>query len=221
MRATILVGSGRYQDRWHDFAATGQATARALERLGIEARMRAFKPEGVAEIEQSDLLVVNSGNGAYSVASDGPESGWIDAFDHLRSYRARGGPILALHAASNSLEGLPEWPEWIAGSWERGVSMHPPIGEATVAVSPVPHPITHEMEGFTLYDEMYSYLKTTPAARVLLTHRFEGTDHPLVWASESDGARAVYDALGHSPRAFDSEGRFDLFAREVGWLLRR
>ena len=54
---------------------------------------------------------------------------------------------------------------------------------------------------------------------MLLHHEHEGTEQPLVWAVEQDGARTVYDALGHDVRSFASPGRTDLLQREVRWLL--
>lgn len=221
MKATILAGSGRYQDRWHDFTATAVEVGNALTALGADVRVRAFKPGGVQDVEDADLLVVNSGVGEYTAVSDGPEEDWAEAFDTLRRFRARGGPILALHAASNTLDGLDEWREWIGGRWVRGTSMHPPIGDSLVEVTDVDHEITTGFTDFTLYDEMYSYLEAYPGSDVLLSHSYNDLVHPLVWAVERNGARSVYDALGHGVRAYDAPERLELLRREVDWLVAR
>ena len=219
MKVTILSGSGRYQDQWHDFTATSVEVARALSALTDDIAVRSLKPQGVRDVADADLLVVNSGLGGYSEIADGTEDEWVEAFATLRAYRARGGPILALHAAANSLDGLDEWPTWIGGRWNREVSMHPPIGTSRVHVSDPQHPITHQLSDFTLHDEVYSYLDVDPESRVLLDHSFEGRDHPLLWTRERDGARSVYDALGHDVRSFASPERVDLLRREATWLL--
>lgn len=127
--------------------------------------------------------------------------------------------MLALHAAANTLDGLAEWPRWIGGRWNRERSMHPPIGAARVEVSDDGHPITAGLDAFNLLDERYCHLEVFAGSRVLLHHEHEGTQQPLVWVSESDGARAVYDALRHDVRSFDSVSRVDLIRREVRWLL--
>ncbi|GAA1430100.1 hypothetical protein GCM10009616_13780 [Microlunatus lacustris] len=220
MKATILSGSGRYQDEWHDFTATSFEVARTLEALDLQVAVRAFKPQAVlADVPDSDLLVVNSGCGEYQGSSDGPEDAWVPAFQVLRDHRARRRPVLALHAASNTLDGLDEWTQWIGGRWNRERSMHPPIGQARVEVSDGDHPITAGLEAFTLHDERYCHLDRFPGSRVLLHHEHEGRAEPLVWVAERDGARAVYDALGHDVRSFASGGRVDLLQREVRWLL--
>ena len=220
MKATILSGSGRYQDEWHDFTATSVEVARALEPLGLEVAVRAFKPRGVlADVPDADLLVVNAGCGEYHASSDGPEDAWAEAFGVLRDHRARRRPLLALHAATNTLDGWAEWPEWVGGRWDRERSMHPPIGDARVEVTDGDHPVTAGLDAFTLHDERYSHLDLYPGSRVLLHHDLEGSRQPLVWVTESDGARTVYDALGHDARSFASPARVDLLQREVRWLL--
>jgi hypothetical protein len=220
MKITILSGSGRYQDEWHDFTATSVAVARVLEPLGSQVAVRAFKPRGVIEdVPDADLLVVNSGSGAYHASSDGPEAAWSEAFQVLRDHRARRRPLLALHAASNTLEDLDEWPEWVGGRWDRKRSMHPPIGSARVDVTDRSHPITAGLEPFTLHDERYCHLDRYPGSHVLLHHEHEGGQHPLVWVVERDETRTVYDALGHDVRSFASAERVDLLRREVRWLL--
>ncbi|RLP77427.1 ThuA domain-containing protein [Mycetocola tolaasinivorans] len=221
-KITILTGSGQYQDRWHDFTATGYRVAQVLQEAGHEVVLRALKPQGILEeLEDTDLLVVNSGFGEYTEVSDGPREEWDEAFAALRAYRARKAPILALHAASNSLDGLEEWHQWIGGEWVRGTSMHPPIGVSHVQVSDADHPITEGFADFHPYDEMYSYLEAYPGSRVLLTHDYADLTHALVWTTEQDGARTVYDALGHGVQAFDTPERHDLLRREVDWLLAR
>jgi len=220
MKITILSGSGRYQDRWHDFTATSVEVARALRALTDDIAVRSLKPQGVRDVRDADLLVVNSGLGCYSEVADGPEDEWAEAFATLREYRARQGPILALHAAANSFDGLDEWPTWIGGRWNRSASMHPPIAAARVQVTDHRHPITRGLTDFTLHDELYSYLDVDPESRVLLDHSYEGRDHALLWTVERDGARSVYDALGPDVRSFASVDRIELLRRAAGWLLR-
>lgn len=220
MKVTILSGSGRYQDEWHDFTATSVEVARCLQPLGLEVAVRAFKPQGVLQdAPDADLLVVNSGSGEYHRNSDGPDEAWAEAFQVLRDHRARARPLLALHAASNTLDGLDEWPTWVGGRWDRERSMHPPLGPARVEVSDDRHPVTAGLPPFTLHDERYCHLDLYPGSRVLLHHEHEGSTQPLVWVSERAGARVVYDALGHDVRSFASQARVDLLQREVRWLL--
>ena len=125
-----------------------------------------------------------------------------------------------MHAASNSLDGLDEWPQWIGGRWNRQYSMHRPLGDAQVELSDQDHPITTGLRRFVVHDERYSHLDVHHGVRRLLHHEHEGVDHPLVWVHEVDGARAVYDALGDDVASYQSAERVELIQREVRWLLR-
>ena len=218
-KVVVLSGTGRYQDRWHDFTATSVEVAKVLEAAGAVVAVRSFQPGGVREVEQADLLVVNAGRGEYVEFNDGPEEDWLEAFDVLRRYRARSGPILALHAAANSVDGLDEWPGWVGGRWNRTTSMHPPIGRASVRVADRGHPITEGLADFALYDERYSYLDLYEGSEVLLEHHHDGRNHPLAWAVDGESGRTVYDALGHGVESYASAERVDLLRREVRWLV--
>lgn len=217
-RAIILTGADRYDGRWHDHAATSQRIAGALAGVGIDAFIRGTRPRSLRDPIEADLLVVNAANGARS-EDDASDEEWEGAFDQLRRYVANGGPLLALHLSSAAFREFPEWREWIGGAWIAGTSMHPPISDATVAIQTGAHPIVAGVDDFTVFDEMYSFLEQDPGNTVLATHRYEGIDHPLAWARESGSGRAVYDALGHDVRSYDSPERVRLLQREALWLL--
>lgn len=217
-RAVILSGAGRYQDAWHDFAATSAEVARVLTGMGLRVAVRPLAPAGVAQVRDSDLLVVNAG-GKGDVPDDESEEAWAEAFATLTAFRERGGPLLGLHASTMTLRDWPAWTGWIGGLWVEGRSMHPPIGQAQVMVSDPEHPITRRLADFAVLDERYSLLDRDPAARVLLHHEHDGAREPLVWVLDDAGGRRAYDALGHDARSFASPARVDLLQREVRWLL--
>jgi uncharacterized protein len=176
----------------------------------------------VAAVSRAHLLVVNAGGGNPDAPAEADAAwggAWDGAFAALREQRAAGTPVLGLHTAANTLHGFAEWPRWLGGRWVRGRSMHPPLDEAHVEVSDPHHAVTAGLAPFTVVDERYCFLDRTPQARVLLHHDHQGAPEPLVWAVEQDGARVVYDALGHDVRSYASPGRVDLLRREVRWLL--
>ena len=219
MRVTILSGAGPYADPWHDFPATSAAAARALHPLGLDVAVVPLVPETVGTaVAGSDLVVVNAGGGDPDAPQE-VDDAWGPAFQALRTHRAAGRPLLGLHTAANTLQGLDDWPVWLGGRWVRGRSMHPPIGDARVEVSDADDPVTAGLAPFTVLDERYCFLDRSPGAHVLLHHDHEGRSEPLAWLTEQDGARAVYDALGHDVRSYASPERADLLRREVRWLL--
>ena len=216
-KAIILSGADRYDGRWHDHAATSQRVAEILADVGFDARIRACHPRAFGELATADLVIVNAASGTPG-PEDASDEEWARAFDLLSEYVERGGPLIALHLASSSFREIPEWADWIGGAWVDGTSMHPPIADSRVEVRTDTHPIVAGFTDFDLYDEMYSYLELQPGNAVLATHRFEERDHPLIWAREAGSRRAVYDALGHSVRAYDSAERIRLLQREALWV---
>jgi uncharacterized protein len=216
-KAVILSGADRYDGRWHDHAATSQRVSEVLPGVGFDARIRACHPRAFGDLAAADLVVVNTASGTPG-AEDASDEDWAHAFVLLSEYVARGGPLIALHLASSSFREIPEWAGWIGGAWIDGTSMHPPIAHAHVDVRTDTHPIVAGLIDFDIYDEMYSYLDLRPGNAVLATHRYEERDHPLAWARESGSRRAVYDALGHGVRAYDSPQRTRLLQREALWV---
>jgi len=216
----LLSGAGAYSDPWHDFAQTSARIAETIRELGVAVELSEDLEGGLARLEPAssrvDLLVVNAGNPASNglVPDTDP-----DATAGLTTFLARGGPILAVHAAANTLPDVEAWEAAIGGRWIRGTSTHPPRSRTVIDVCTDAHPIVAGMADFEVDDERYSYLRTGEDIVVLTQHRFQDQLHPICWARESHGSRAVYDGLGHGVQSYESADRRDLLHRSVRWLL--
>jgi len=212
----VLSGAGRYADAWHDFPATSARLAEIVAGPGRHVRVIDDVESGLARLDGTDLLVVNLGSSA-----DGePNPSGAAAIDGLRTYLDRGGPVLAVHAAAMAFTTETCWSQMIGGHWIRGTSMHPPYGPAHLTLVGSDHPITAGLGDLELPDERYSYLATEPGITVLYEHEHDGLQHPVIWALESGGRRAVYDGLGHALPAYDDAAHCRLLRQAVGWLLR-
>ncbi|WP_337059725.1 ThuA domain-containing protein [Kineococcus sp. G2] len=218
-RALVLVGRGRYQDRWHDDAATGHRVAAVLAEVGLEPELRGTAPDALDATDGLGLLVVVAGTGRVEAEWDGGDQVWAPFHARLAALVAEGGvPLLALHQAANTFTDTPGWADLVGGRWVPERSMHPPIGPALFR--PVPgeeHPVVAGLGPVEAFDERYCLLETAPTARVLLTTDHEGTEHPVVWQAGGPG-RVLYDGLGHDTRSYDSPSRRELLRREVAWL---
>lgn len=217
-RALVLAGRGRYEDPWHDHAATSHVVAGLLGEQGVDAQVRSTFPDAFGDLGAFDLVVVNAGRGRPDPGFDGDDAAWAPAHEAVRAYAAAGGALLGLHQAANAFADSPHWAALLGGRWVPGTSWHPPQDVATF--TPVgDHTVVGGLGPVVADDERYRDLVVEPSSRVLLTARHEGTDHPVAWASA--GARAVYDGLGHGVESYASPSRRELLRREVDWLLNR
>lgn len=220
--ALLLSGTGRYSDPWHPFAETSAAVAGMLEEHGLSVDTADDVDTALEGLQDSaawpDLLVVNVGlprDGGTSPGTDAATAG-------LEAWIAGGRPLLALHCSSTSFADTDSWEKALGGRWVRDVSMHPEYGPAHILLEgsfPVGIP------DFTVDDERYSWLRTSPDVVVHARHEHEGHLHPLMWSLERDTpagtatARSFYDALGHDAASYSSLEHRELLTRAVDWLL--
>ena len=216
--ALVLVGHGRYEDPWHDHAATSHALATLLAADGWEVTLRSTFPDALDDVTPPDLLVVNAGSGRPDPAFDGDDDAWLPFHDRRAALVSSGVPVLAVHQSANTFVDDPRWAELLGGRWDDGVSWHPPIGDAAFRVVDGAHPVTATLGGspLTAYDERYLDLVRDASVHVLAVARHDGVDHPVVWVAP--GGRAVYSALGHDVRSYGSPSHRTLLRAAAAWL---
>lgn len=213
--ALVVSGSGPYADAWHNFPATSARLAAVVADAGCRVTVTEDVEAALADPDGADLLVVNVGN----PADPRPEAAMDAAAAGMARHLAAGGGLLGVHASATSLTGMPEWPALLGGRWVRGRTMNPPLEDCLVSVTDAAHPVSADLQDFTVLDERYSYLETRPDVTVLYDHHFEDARHSLVWAREAGPGRVVYDALGHDVTSYDSPGHRALLERSIRWLL--
>ncbi|MZD10706.1 ThuA domain-containing protein [Streptomyces sp. SID5785] len=218
-RGLLLGGGGRYADPWHPFAETDAALVDVAREAGVvldpltdvDAALRGF-----AEGALPDLVVVNLGQ----PRDGGPAPSDAVAAAGLARLLAGPTPVLAVHSSTTCFPGDAVWEAGLGGTWVQGRTMHPPFGRADVLVADDAHPVTAGVGDFALDDERYTFLRHTPAARVLLAHEHEGRRHPLLWVhTRRGGGLTVYDALGHDARSYASAAHRTVLRRSLDLLL--
>lgn len=211
----VLSGAGAYADPWHQFVATSARLAGIVADAGHSVEVTDDVEEALRQPGSCRLLVINLGNPIRPLPAD--------AVDVLRAglvgHCAAGGAMLGMHSTLTALPDQLDWSRLLGGVWIRGRTMHPPRGDATIQLAGSEHSITAGLADFAVEDERYSYLHTEPGIEVLYEHDHDGHRHPLVWAWQPDGYRAVYDALGHDVASYDSPGHQALLQRSIRWLL--
>ncbi|WP_210507100.1 ThuA domain-containing protein [Naasia sp. SYSU D00057] len=210
--SALLLTGGRdpFVDPWHPFAETAPRIAAVLESAGLAVEVSDRVAERLADLSGVDLLVVSAPEPA-ALVPDGVRQA---ARRGLQAHLARGGAVAGVHIGAVGLLGLPEWRSAIGARWGEH-TMHPPLGPADLDV--VPGPATEGIESCSVIDERYTRLEMDPGAEVLISHRHDGREHPLLWRRERDGVRSVGDALGHDTRSFDSGEHVELLRRSFAW----
>jgi len=213
MRALIAVGTGRYADPWHPFAENGARVAEILADDGWTVEVDPNLDHALTALEGVDLLVVAAGDPWAETVVSAPaasQQGLVDA-------TARGLGILALHTATASLRGYPEWAALLGAVWLPEVSMHPPYEDAAQVRVLADHALADGLADFTVSDERYARLQLVGRSEVLADHAHEGERYPLIWTREVGAARVAYDALGHDTRSYDSEPHREIVRRLARW----
>jgi type 1 glutamine amidotransferase len=227
-RIVILAGRGRYEDPWHDHAATSHRLALLLAWLDVGDRpasvdVRSTFPDALEDLDDVDLLVVNAGTSwpGFREAGIGPDdAAWSDFHARLAGWSRAGGRLLAVHQAANTFGDAPGWEAVLGGRWVEGESMHPPIGPARAELAGGTHPITDGLDAVEAFDERYCRLRVAPSSQVLgWVADDDGDRHPVLWANEAHGGRTVYSGLGHDVRSYDSPSHRELLLRAATWLL--
>lgn len=147
----------------------------------------------------------------------------------LRDYIEAGGGFIGIHAAGDGSHADWSWyQDNILGTAFTGHTLIPHKQEATIALQ-VDHPVISGLPPrWQHYDEWYAFDRTPAAsgATVLATvdestykpGKFSMTpDHPIIWAKDLGKGRALYSALGHSARSFETPEYRQLLTQAIRW----
>lgn len=173
------------------------------------------------QLKRFSVVVLNSTSGDFLTR---------DQRRALAKFVARGGGIVALHAAGDSSHTDRWYTDTIIGAEYLG---HPlgndQFQSARIMVDRPDHPA---MAGVTLpwspVDEWYSYAASPAARGMIVLARVDeasyrpgaklamGT-HPVIWINPSTNGRVFYSALGHSPESYDDPNYRRILANAIRW----
>lgn len=143
---------------------------------------------------------------------------------------ARGGGVVALHAAGDNSHTAPWYTKTIIGTKFTG---HPggkdQFQSARVIIDQPRHPI---MDGVTLpwapVDEWYSFDANPQIHGMTVLARIDEASyrpgaklmmgiHPVIWINPATKGRVVYSALGHLPESYDDPNHRRILANAIIW----
>ena len=152
-----------------------------------------------------------------------------EARDAICQHLRGGGALLALHTATICFDDWPQWGEMVGARWVWGQSGHAPFGGVDVNFDAAKAgDIAQGLPAFQCEDEVYENMWMAPDVRPLAHARNQTTAGgqpgpwtPVLWTREWEGARVVYDALGHNAKSLDHPVHRQLIARAAAWALGR
>jgi type 1 glutamine amidotransferase len=147
-----------------------------------------------------------------------PEPG-KEAKTGLLNYVRDGGGLVALHFACSAFQDWDEYAVLLGRVWKKGVGGHGPYGEFTVNIKATDHPITRDMQDFTIQDELYAKLSGEEEIEVLASaySDWSGRVEPIVFAKTYGRGRVVQNVLGHSMDSKQNPAYQQLLVRSLQW----
>ena len=134
---------------------------------------------------------------------------------------------VGVHSAADTEYAWPFYGELVVAPF----AGHPDIQPATIVVEGLGHPAMSGVPSpWTATDEWYDFARNprdVSGVQVLATidpasyaGSAMGDDHPMIWAHERLGGRAVYTALGHVAARWQEPAFVDHVTASVRWTLR-
>lgn len=224
-RAVLIVSK---TNGWRHIEHIPQSNS-VLAEIAREQARQSYVTENAAvfndaQLRRFSVVVLNSASGDFLT----PEQ-----LEALKRFVARGGGLIALHAAGDDSHKAPWYIDTIIGTRFIG---HPggedQFQAARVVVDRPSHPV---MAGVKLpwspTDEWYSFASNPAARGMTVLARIDEASyrpgdklamgaHPVIWTNPSAKGRVVYSALGHKPAAYNDPNYRRILANAVRWAAR-
>jgi type 1 glutamine amidotransferase len=136
----------------------------------------------------------------------------------------KGKNMVFLH---HSLASYPDWPEFtqiLGGKYlEKATATHGPSSykhdvEVPVSIINKKHPITFNMNDFTIHDEVYGNFLVIPNVTPLLITTHPESSPVIGWTNQYKKARIVYLQSGHDHYAYENANYRKLVYRSILWV---
>lgn len=177
-----------------------------------------------AQLQRFTVVVLNSASGDFMTP---------DQREALQRFVARGGGVVALHAAGDNSHKEPWYVDTIIGTRFIG---HPggedQFQAARVIVDRPDHPVMASVRlPWSPTDEWYSFANDPATRGMTILARIDEASyrpgaklamgaHPVIWINPRAKGRVVYSALGHTPAAYQDPNYRRILANAIRWAAR-
>jgi uncharacterized protein len=221
-RAVLIVSK---TNGWRHFEHIPHSNA-VLAEIAQDLGRKSFTTENGAVFNDAQLrhfsvVVLNSASGTFLT----PEQ-----LGALERFVARGGGVVALHAAGDDSHKEPWYDATILGTTFIG---HPGgedhIQRARVVVDQPRHPVMAGVtQPWTATDEWYSFSGDPSARGMTVLARVDEASyrpgaklamgrHPVMWINPRAKGRVFFSALGHDPEAYDDPNYRRILTNAIRW----
>lgn len=128
-----------------------------------------------------------------------------------------GGGYVGVHCAADFSSFIEESDEELVSFVGGDFIDHPEQSEFAVRIR-ADHPITTDLDDFTVYDEPYNLQWNDDVDVLARMDHPELGDVPVVWTRTEDAGRVCYCSLGHTNRAFEHPSFQRLVTRAIRWV---
>jgi type 1 glutamine amidotransferase len=226
MARNLILAGGVY----HPVEETGAPLVGILRNAGLESEVTADVEGGLARLARGEFERLTVACLRWTMTQNEKyapfRAEWALSLSQagraaISDYLASGRGLLAIHAAPISFDDWPQWPRLLGIGWRWGVSHHPPCAPASMRKA-AEHPITADMQPFTVADEIYSALNIEPWMQPVAEARHADMPEwrPVVFAGEHAGCRRAWCGFGHDAASLSNVEHRALIARAARWVAR-
>lgn len=139
---------------------------------------------------------------------------------NLVDFVSGGKGFYVQHLGSASFKEWDEFGKLCGRTWVMGASGHGPRGLFAADIADADHPITKDMKGFKIFDELYAKLQGDAEIHPLVTADSDWSKNtePLLFTVKYGKGRCVHNAFGHDYKAIKHPSMKKLICRSVEWV---
>jgi type 1 glutamine amidotransferase len=141
----------------------------------------------------------------------------------LSQFIKDGGGFVTFHASSSAFYTWPEFKKFSTAAWIMNKTNHGKPSPVEVHITDQKHPVTREMAGFTIFDELWVDAEVNPDFKILGTatnaklKEEDIAEQPVIMVSKYGKGNIFHTTLGHDARAMRNTGFKQVLLRGTEW----
>lgn len=203
MKNALLLGDYK-GGTWHLLHGVDEEIKRILDGFCVTV-CEEYPGLSLEELEQYDLVI--------NYIDAWGKRGNADLAGNLLAYVAKGGSMLALHNGGVIAKSSPDLEQMVGAEF-----VGHPKQEVLDYVVAQAHPITKQLEPFSIDEEPYQFtMANLSGLTMLMEYIYKGEKYPAAWLRSYGKGKVCYLSMGHSALSFQVEGFEKLLLKSALW----